>query len=136
MRRRNDVKDGNSLNKGSAGEKVALEELLKRGFVFLGSNVRIGHKEIDLIMDGSNAIHFIEVKSCFDNGNCGFGGPFSPLFRVDRTKRLRLLKAADSYLKSRKILKDAVFDIVLVNFDAGGKPCIEVIEDAFNAVTG
>ncbi len=130
------MKDGNSLNKGSAGENVALEELLKRGLVFLGSNVRIGHKEIDLIMDGSDAIHFVEVKSCFNRATPGFGDPFSPLLRVNREKRLRLLKAADSYLKSRKILKDAVFDIVLVNFDVGGKPYIEVIEDAFNAVTG
>ncbi len=128
--------EGNSLKKGAAGEKLALEALLRRGLVFWGSNVRIGHKEIDLVMEGADAIHFVEVKSRYSERRSGADNPFGPLARVDRSKRLKLLKAADSYLKSRNILKDAVFDIVLINFDAGGHSGIEVIEDAFNAITG
>ena len=130
------MKSGNSLKKGALGEKLALEELLRHGLVFIGSNIRLGHKEIDLIMDGLDAIHFVEVKSRCSFETSGMGGPFGPIAKINREKRLRLLKAADSYLKSKNILKDAVFDIVLVNFGSNGKPDIEVIEDAFNAITG
>ncbi len=138
------MKNSGTLCKGAMGEECALQFLLSKNMVLLGRNVRIGHKEVDLVMEDTSAIHFVEVKSCFTaqriksnvaEYQSSYNALFSPGSKVGPQKRQNLMRAADSFLRSKKIDKNALFDIVLVNFERSGAYFVEFIEDAFNAVT-
>lgn len=87
-------------------------------------NWRVGHLEIDLIMESNDLIHIIEVRSLQD------AILVSPKETVIRKKQKRLIRAASAYVYKKNILKDVVFDIVSVIFK-GDTYEIEYIEDAF-----
>lgn len=48
---------------GLQGEEIASEYLKNKGFEILSRNFRSGHKEIDIIAEKGDIIHFIEVKT-------------------------------------------------------------------------
>ena len=48
---------------GKLGETIALEYLLQMGYKLLERNWRCRHKEIDLIMEGGDGIHIVEVRT-------------------------------------------------------------------------
>ena len=51
------------ISLGRRGEELALRWLEAKGLVLLERNWRWDHKEIDLIMEGPEAVHFDEVKT-------------------------------------------------------------------------
>ena len=51
------------ITTGKLGEQMALEYLLKNGFVILHKNWRHSHWEVDVIASLKGILHFIEVKT-------------------------------------------------------------------------
>ena len=73
------------MNAGEKGERLALEYLLKRGYTLRAKNYRVGHREIDLILeDREGVIVFVEVKARsslrygLPRELCAGGGPELP----------------------------------------------------------
>lgn len=101
---------GREISLGRLAEDLALEWLLKRGFVLRERNWRCSHWEIDLIMESERLLHIIEVKS--------LKAPSArdPFEQVDWKKRLNLIRAARSYVVTKKVEKEVCFDIVSITF--------------------
>ena len=112
---------------GEAGEQIALDYLLKRGYALLCRNYRYGHKEIDLIVRQGERIVFVEVKA---RSGISYGRPAE---FVDARKRRNLIMAAEGYL-SENGLTDAParFDVAEVYLPEGR---VAYIEDAFGVET-
>lgn len=113
--------DHNEL--GKWGESVARKFLLTQGYAISGENIRIAGSEIDFIAMKDDNICFVEVKTRATDFT-------DPADAIDRCKRSRLTRAADSYMNSYDIPLEPRFDIVLVI----GNPSdftVEHIPDAF-----
>lgn len=108
---------------------MALEWLQKRGFALLERNYRVGHKEIDLIMESPSFIHIVEVKA-LSAPAARAATPVDPSQKVDSRKRQMLASAANYWLRSRRAEKEAQFDIVTVVFGESA-PKLEYIPNAF-----
>jgi putative endonuclease len=74
------------------GERHALRHYRLRGYRILGSNVRAGRNEIDLIVRRGRDLTFVEVKM---RAGTGFGGAVGA---DDREKRRRIRQAARIWL--------------------------------------
>ncbi|MFA7116285.1 MAG: YraN family protein [Bacteroidales bacterium] len=95
---------------GRLGERLAEDYLKSLGMVLLERNYRSRHREIDLIMETEKAVHIVEVRS--------LRAPVAqePQNSVNKKKQLFLIKCASSFVYSRKICKEVVFDIVAIIF--------------------
>ncbi len=108
---------------GKWGEKVARDYLLVNGYVIMGENVRIGNIEIDLIAQKGSSICFVEVKTRSTDFN-------DPAEAIDKRKRARMARAADTYVRAYNIPHDPQLDVILII----GNPLkytLEHIPDAF-----
>ncbi|HPB89165.1 MAG TPA: YraN family protein, partial [Bacteroidales bacterium] len=94
------------MTQGRMAEDIALEWLQKEGMELRERNWRSEHKEIDLIMESSDFLHIVEVKSLKSPS------PIAPFQQVDRLKQRFLVRAARRYIRSRNITKEVRFDIV------------------------
>ncbi|MFM9028481.1 MAG: YraN family protein [Bacteroidota bacterium] len=114
------------------GETLACDHLIRKGYVIIQRNYRIGQGELDIIarisitVKGSerNELVFVEVKtreSAFLT---------DPLQLVPLTKQRQVIRLASTYLKTLKTMERARFDIVIVVHNAQYTR-IEHIEDAF-----
>ena len=74
------------------GERRALWHYRLRGYRILGTNVRAGRYELDLIVRRGSALTFVEVK---ERRGPGFGGAIGA---VDAEKRRRVRAAARVWL--------------------------------------
>ena len=74
------------------GERRALWHYRLRGYRIVGTNVRAGRNELDLIVRRGRTLLFVEVKQ---RSGEGFGGP---LAAVDAEKRRRVRRAAQAWL--------------------------------------
>ena len=74
------------------GARRALWHYRLRGYRILGTNVRAGRNEIDLIVRRGRDLAFVEVKL---RAGSGFGGAVGA---VDREKRRRIRQAARIWL--------------------------------------
>lgn len=110
---------------GRRGEAEAERFLNRMGLRTLDKNWRAGHREIDLIMEWNDGIHFIEVKT--------LRAPNirEPYESINKKKQLLLLSAARVYLASRRINREALFDIVSVVIE-GEDAKVEYFPDAFS----
>ena len=113
----------NHIDKGKKGEKIALDFLLKKGFLFKKKNWRYKHLEVDLILQRNEIIHFIEVKTRKSDHFV------TPLQSITKKKIKNLISAADQFLKDSFL--EASFDLVLITLSPFK---IEHIENAFNVV--
>src|SRR2546428_13654706 len=73
--------------RGLAGEQQAIQYLLSRGWHIVAHRFRVGHTEIDLIVQQGSLVAFVEVKA---RRGDAFG---SPLEAVTGAKRRELGKA-------------------------------------------
>ncbi len=113
----------NTTQKGAYGENRACALLREKGYVLLGSNVREGKKEIDLVMQDKETIVFVEVKARKSNA---FGGAHEA---IGTKKRAFLRQAAQAYLQRNGQLDcRARFDVVEVGLEDGA---LTHIENAF-----
>ena len=74
------------------GERQALWHYRLRGYRILGTNVRAGRNELDLIVRRGRRLTFVEVKQ---RRSEGFGGAVGA---VDAEKRRRVRRAAQVWL--------------------------------------
>lgn len=112
---------------GALGEDLAAKHLQERGYRILERNYRCRVGEIDCVAVKDRTLVFLEVKA---RSHGGYGGP---LEAVDARKRRKVTRVAQCYLLEKN-LHDVPqrFDVVAVWFE-GGRPRVEVYENAFDA---
>lgn len=126
----------NSKDIGNAGEDMACDYLVKRGWKILGRNVRCGRNEIDIIASRHcltdmiagrpPLIAFVEVKR---RKNTDFGRPAEA---VNAEKQRRIVRAAALYLQQNNLTNMLIrFDVIEVLPNE-----IHHIEGAFDAPEG
>ena len=95
---------------GQAGEKLAGDFLVQRGYKILDSNVRLGTRELDLVVFDQkyDELVFVEVKTRDRESGV------SPSRAVNWQKKLALTRAAQTYLELKGYDKDYRFDIISV----------------------
>ena len=76
------------------GERLAARHYRLRGYRILGTNVREGGYEVDLIVRRGRRLVFVEVK---ERARPSYGGGVGA---VDREKRRRVRRAAASWLQA------------------------------------
>ena len=103
----------NSLELGRRGEEAALEYLLSAGLVLREKNFRVGHKEIDLIMESDKYFHIIEVRTR------SYDEIMLPHNTVQQKKQRLIISAARYYVKRYGVSKDISFDIVSILWKRG-----------------
>lgn len=108
---------------GKWGEAVAREYFIASGYAIVAENVRVGNVEIDLIVMKENRICFVEVKTRSTHVT-------DPADAIDRKKRMRMVRAADTYIRMFDVPHEPQFDILIV---IGSEQNYEVehIPDAF-----
>jgi len=94
---------------GKIGEQLAQDHLLDRGLKLLEKNFRSKQGEIDLIMQESDTIVFVEVRLRRDK-RYGLGAE-----SVTPLKQKRLINTAMYYLLLHPQYKTSRFDVVEVN---------------------
>jgi putative endonuclease len=109
---------------GRSGEDRAARLLAGRGYRIVERNYRTKQGEIDLIALDGDTIVFAEVKTRTSDA---YG---APELAVDPRKQARMVKAALSYLKRKKLHQTACrFDVVAIS--GPGEDRVEVIRNAF-----
>lgn len=110
---------------GQAGERLAADHLLSRGYRILARRYRTRYGEVDLIASSRGTLVFVEVKT----RRSGLYGP--PGESVGPRKRVRLARAAAHYLASAEPPEATTrFDVIAIDWRDSG-PVLEHIEDAF-----
>lgn len=113
---------------GKAGEVIARQYLLKKGYEVMAANARTPFGEIDLVTRHRHAIVFIEVKT---RRSSSLGPPF---LNVTPLKQRRIILNALCFLKSRGLLRASWrIDVVSVKL-AAAEGMAERIDHFENAV--
>ena len=113
-----------TIDLGRWGEEEALKFLESRGLRLLDRNWRSGYREIDLVMEGDDGLHIVEVRSLMESGNI-------PYESIDRRKQRMVISAAARYVYEKRIQTEVRFDVVSVVFGKGDAVSIEYFPDAF-----
>ena len=110
---------------GKIAEQIAAEHLIKQGYVVRERNWQPmhGHVEIDIISQKDNVLIFIEVKARQSED-------YDPADAVDDKKIRKLVRAAESYLRSQEYDFEYRFDIITVTGNEQHH-ILDHIEDAF-----
>ena len=106
---------------GMQAEDLALAFLLEQGLRLRTRNYTCRLGEIDLVLDESNTVVFVEVRQ---RRSQNFGGAAES---ITARKRSKLLATARHFLAGQRTLPACRFDAVLV--DGEGK--VQWIRDAF-----
>lgn len=118
------------LSLGARGEREAARFLRRLGYKIVAHSQRSRLGEIDLVAVDGRRVVFVEVKTrrSHDAGH--------PSEAIDAEKQRRLTRAALAYLKRHGLLEcSSRFDVVAITWpDAGGKPNVEHIINAFPAI--
>jgi len=115
------------LRTGRRGEEAAYFHLRKMGYVMVARNYRSprSRSELDLVGWDGNVLCFIEVKTRTTRD-------VQPAeFAVDHEKQGDLSRVAREFLRKIHGARAFRFDIVSVYFEAGHKPEIELLKNAF-----
>ncbi|MDT8400787.1 MAG: YraN family protein [Bacteroidales bacterium] len=109
---------------GKNGELLAINYLIDKGYRILEKNWVTGRKEIDIIAEDDKFIIFIEVKTRMADFR------LHPREAVSVPKQRNIIYAAQNYIRSNNIEKEARFDIITLVIDGSGHE-LEHIRDAF-----
>jgi putative endonuclease len=109
---------------GQKGEELAATFLKEKGYKIVEKNFRVPFGEIDLIAWDRKTLVFIEVKT---RKSIRYAMPFEA---VNSHKMKKLSDTALFYLKKFTNIPPARFDVLTIYYESG-KPCIELIRDAF-----
>ena len=114
---------------GSAAERAVVAFLLAEGCEILGTNVRVGHLELDVVARWGGTVLVVEVRS---RGNTSWTSAFGSL---DAKKRARVRMAGER-LWDRAFKRDPSvvhlrFDSASVTFDENGRAHVEYAAAAF-----
>lgn len=119
---------GKSSNQsvGKKGEDAACRFLTDAGLRIRERNWRSGHLEIDIVAEGPDGIHFVEVKT----RTLPCAAP--PEENVGPVKQRRITAAALSYLHRADCNgKEAFFDVIAVAVSPGGETEVEYFPRAW-----
>lgn len=114
--------------RGKQAEAVVADYLVARDFRILGSNVRLGPLELDIVAQRGDLVAVVEVRT---RGPGALQGPFES---VSPTKRARLRRAIARLWRERLATMPEVqrvrIDVAAVTFEEG-QARVEYVEDAF-----
>jgi putative endonuclease len=112
--------------KGQQWERLAARRLEAEGYTIRERNFRARSGEIDFIAENSGVLCFIEVKG---RSGPGFGAPAEA---VTVEKQRRIFRAAQEYLRRRRLgAPSCRFDVVSVVED-GGRAEVAILRNAFD----
>lgn len=116
-----------TVERGRAGEKVAIDYLRKKGFKIIETGYRLFRGEIDIIALDNETVVFIEVKT---RTGQKFGRPEES---VTAAKQRQIKKIALGYLTQHKLENvNCRFDVISLDNDLEtGSPVLIHFEDAF-----
>ncbi len=110
---------------GVKGEELALEYLLKKGYILVEKSWRFKHKEVDIIMKDEDVLVFVEVKTRSDDY---FGNPEE---FVNKRKQKYLIQAAEYFIEAIGFEGQSRFDIISVLILPENDIKIEHFKEAF-----
>ena len=110
---------------GAIAEEKAAQEYMRRGYTVLARRWRMGKTEIDLIVQNEDTVVIVEVKARKTTEE-------DALESVTPDKRRRMVRAADSYIRSLKGEFTYRFDIVACHGSVNDIQ-MTIYEDAFTA---
>lgn len=113
----------NHINVGNWGERIAMEYLLRQGYIIREQNWRLNKLEVDIIAEYNNRIIVVEVKTRTTDF-------VDPLRAVDKRKQRYLINAGRGYLEYYNISRELQFDVITI-IGTPEKYEIEHIPDAF-----
>lgn len=114
------------LSLGKAGEQLAAEQLVLKGYSILQRNYRTRAGEIDIIARQGKTLVFAEVKT---RSTELFG---SPAAAVTPRKQAQISRVAEEYLIRENLFDSpARFDVISILVPEGGQPRVEIIVNAF-----
>lgn len=118
----------NTLQTGAAGERIAKEYLRAKGYDILNANWSTTFGELDIVAKRDDVLVFIEVKTRRRPST------EPALEAVTPAKHDRMLKAIYQYLADQDIDPEAQWriDVIAVALNAGARPKIDHVEDAFD----
>ncbi|MDG1227103.1 MAG: YraN family protein [Polaribacter sp.] len=93
---------------GKKGEKIAINYLIKKGYIILEKNYRYLKAEVDIIAKKNNVLAAVEVKT---RSTDHFGNPQD---FVNPKKIKLLLSAIDYYVNEKDLDVEVRFDIIAI----------------------
>jgi putative endonuclease len=112
---------------GRSGEKLAVEELERRGYAILDRRYRTRQGEIDIVAQDGDTIVFVEVKAR-TTGERGSGAE-----AVTPAKQRQLISMAVDYLTRKRLSERRCrFDVVAIDGD-GAERRLTLYPHAFTA---
>ncbi len=114
----------NHIELGSAGEDIAVQLLLDKGYQILTRNFRFKKWEADIICEFENKLIIVEVKT---RQTAIIGEPY---LAVTKSKQRQIIKVANHYIEKHKCDLEVRLDIISIVLNQYGKR-VEHIENAF-----
>jgi putative endonuclease len=109
---------------GEKGEQIAVNYLLKKGYVIIATNWRMHKYELDIVAQQNNELVIVEVKT---RSTDFFGNPEEA---VTPTKQKHLVEGANCYIETNEIDFDCRFDVISVILNNSSQK-ITHFKDAF-----
>ncbi|MDX8552096.1 YraN family protein [Tenacibaculum sp. 1B UA] len=109
---------------GKKGEQLAINYLVKKGYIIVEKNYRFQKAEVDIIAQNGETLAVVEVKT---RSTAYFGNPQD---FVNPKKIKLLVTAIDNYVTENDLDVEIRFDIIAV-IKQQNEFVIEHIEDAF-----
>ena len=103
---------------GRVGEDAVTKRYAEMGFGVVARNLHISHNEIDLILQNSTHLVFVEVKTrhAVPGVRTKYGRPAAA---VNKTKRTHIIEAAKTYLREHPTELQPRIDIAEVYVTRG-----------------
>jgi putative endonuclease len=93
---------------GKAGEKEAVEFLIKQGLTIRETNWRMDKLEIDIIAQEDMVLHIVEVKT---RSNDEY---FDPMRAITRAKKQHMVRSANAYIKYHQLQVEIQYDVIIL----------------------
>ena len=113
-----------ALERGARAERVVADALVSDGWAVLSRNWRGGGGELDIVIERSGVIRFVEVKA-------RASGDILLDDAVTASKRRRLTGAARAWLLQHETVEECAFLVALVSMETDGWR-VEWIDNAFD----
>ncbi len=94
---------------GKAGEKEAVEFLVKQGFTVRETNWRMNKMEIDIIaQEPGMLLHIVEVKTRSNDEH------FDPMRAITRAKKQHMINSAKAYIEYYQLQCEIQYDVIIL----------------------
>jgi len=129
--------DGRRASLGAAGEQLAAEHLVRRGYRIVERNFRTRWGELDIVAVKDRALVFCEVKTRVVRAGPGGARPDArdPLESVHARKQAKVRRMAGQWLNERRgrpRADELRFDAIGIAVDASGRLVrLDHLEGAF-----